>query len=174
LSWHSPEIRKKGFYPLSGEGNMRIQSILDRKGDTVATLRYEANVKQASDLLHRRNTAALVVTKGDAIVGVVSERDIVIALSRFGEPALYMPVGALASGTMVAIGPDSELKAAMSAMMRQRVRYLLVMTNGKLAGLVSSRDIVSHCLDDLAFSSDCLGTTGLGADRAPTDLDNAA
>jgi CBS domain-containing protein len=153
---------------------MRIQSILDRKGDCVVTLRYEANVKQASDLLHHRNTAALVVTKGDGIVGVVSERDIVIALSRFGEPALYMPVGAVANGTMVAVGPDSELKAAMSAMMRHRVRYLLVMTKGKLAGLISSRDVVNHCLDDLAFPSDGLGSTGPAAPPAQIDLDNAA
>ena len=138
---------------------MSIQSILDRKGDGVVKLRYEANVKQAADLLRDRNIAALVVTLGEALVGVVSERDIVIALSRFGEPALYMPVGAVANRTMVAIGPDSGLKAAMSAMMRYRVRHLLVMKNGKLAGLVSSRDVVTHCLENLALPSDPLGDT---------------
>ena len=139
---------------------MDIQSILDRKRDCVVKLRYEANLKDAADILRQRNIAALVVTKGDAIVGVVSERDIVIALSRFGEPALYMPVGAVANGTMVAIGPDSGLKAAMSAMIRHRVRHVLVMKDGKLAGLVSSRDLVNHCLDDLAFRPDGLENTG--------------
>jgi CBS domain-containing protein len=100
---------------------MSVQSIPDRTGDGVVKLRYEANVKQAADLLRERNTAALVVTEGQAIVGVVSERDIVIALSRFGEPALYMPVGKIANREMVAIGSDDGLKAAMSVMMRNRV-----------------------------------------------------
>jgi predicted transcriptional regulator len=145
-----------GRYPLSGESNMSIQSILDRKGNCVVRLRYEANVKQAADLLRERNIAALIVTEGEAIVGVVSERDIVVALSRFGEPALYMPVGAVADRTMVAIGPDSGLKAAMGVIMRYRVRHLLVMSNGKLAGLVSSRDVASHCLDDSPFNADRL------------------
>jgi hypothetical protein len=45
----------------------------------------------------------------------------VIVLSRFGEPALYMPVGAIANREMVAIGSDDGLKAAMSLMMRYRV-----------------------------------------------------
>lgn len=139
---------------------MSIQSILDRKSDGVVKLRYEASVKQAADVLRERNSAALVVTQGEAMVGVVSERDIVIALSRFGEPALYMPVGAVANRTMVAIDPDSELKAAMSAMTRYRVRHLLVLKNGKLAGLVSSGDVASHCFDDQAFPSDRAGNTG--------------
>jgi CBS domain-containing protein len=100
---------------------MSIQSILNREGDCVVKLRYEANVKQAADLLRERNTAALVVTKGQALVGFVSERDIVIALLRFGESALCMPVGAIASRGLVAIGSDDGLKVAMSLMMRHRV-----------------------------------------------------
>jgi CBS domain-containing protein len=125
----------------------------------VVKLRYEASVKQAADLLRERGTAAVVVTKGQAIVSVVSERDIVIALSRFGEPALYMPVGAVANSTIVAIGPDEELKAAMRLMLRYRVRHLLVMKNGKLAGLVSISDVVNHCLDDLGFDPSPLRNT---------------
>jgi len=132
---------------------MSIQSILDRNGDCPAKLRYEASVKQAADLLRERSAGALVVTEGQAIVGVITERDIVIALSWLGEPALYMPVGAVANRNMVAIGPDVGLKTAMSLMTRHRVRHLLVIKDGTLVGLVSIGDVVNHCLDELGFDS---------------------
>jgi CBS domain-containing protein len=138
---------------------MSIQSVLDRNGDRLTKLRYEASVKQAADLLRERDAGALVVTEGQAIVGVISERDIVIALSWLGEPALYMPVGAVANRNMVAIGPDAGLKTAMTLMRRYGVRHLLVIKDGTLVGLVSTGDVANHCLDEPGFDAGVLHDT---------------
>lgn len=136
---------------------MSIQSILDRKHGCTLKICYEASVKQAADLLRNRSTAALVVSRGEEIVGIVSERDIVIALSRFGEPALYMPVGAVVGQEMVvAISPDSRARAAMSLMMQYRVRHLLVIDKGTSVGILSISDLVPHCLDDLGLGQNAL------------------
>ena len=75
-----------------------------------------------------------------------------IALSRFGESALYMPIGALAKREMlVAIGPDEGRRSAMSVMMQYRVRHLPVIKDGALVGLVSLDTILSQYLNDLKF-----------------------
>jgi len=58
---------------------MNVESILERKGTEVATIAPEASIKRAADWLRAKNVGALVVTSNDAILGIISERDIVRA-----------------------------------------------------------------------------------------------
>ncbi len=95
---------------------MGIQSILDRKGAGVITVRATEAVKSAADRMRARSIAALVVTSGDAIAGLISERDIVHAVSAHGERALAMEVRDVAPQTTVTVAPGDTLKRAMSLM----------------------------------------------------------
>src|SRR5215469_8609996 len=63
------------------ELEMSVQTILDRKGTKVLTTRAGASIKRAVDAMRRDGVAALVVMNADEIVGIISERDIVQALS---------------------------------------------------------------------------------------------
>ena len=63
---------------------MSIESILRRKGADVTTIAPEASVKTAADWLRAKNIGALVVMSENAVIGLVSEREIVDALSRHG------------------------------------------------------------------------------------------
>src|SRR5882762_1427166 len=134
---------------------MGIQSILDRKGAGVITVRATETVKSAADRMRARSIAALVVTSGDAI-GLISERDIVHAVSAHGERALAMEVRDIAPQTMVTVAPGDTLKRAMSLMTSHRVRHLLVFADGKLVGIVSIGDVVKHRLEDLETESNVL------------------
>ena len=69
------------------EDAMSVESILRKKGTDVATIAPDVSVKRAADWLHAKNIGALVVTRGNAILGLVSEREIVHAISRYGETA---------------------------------------------------------------------------------------
>ena len=51
----------------------------------VATTAPEASIKSAADWLRTKNIGALVVTSGQAVLGLISEREIVHAFSRYGE-----------------------------------------------------------------------------------------
>ena len=64
---------------------MSIESILRRKGTDVTTIAPEASIKRAADWLRAKNIGALVVTSGDEVLGLISEREIVHAFSRYGE-----------------------------------------------------------------------------------------
>jgi CBS domain-containing protein len=61
---------------------MSIQSILRRNGTAVITIRATEMVKSAADRMLEHNIAALVVKSGDVITGLISEREIVRAVSR--------------------------------------------------------------------------------------------
>ncbi len=132
---------------------MGIQSILDRKGAAVITIRATETIKSAADRMRARSIAALVVTSGDAIAGLISERDIVHAVSAHGEA---MEVRDVAPQTMVTVAPGDTLKRAMSLMTGHRVRHLLVFADSKLVGIVSIGDVVKHRLEDLETESNVL------------------
>ena len=71
---------------------MDVQSILQRKGTEVATIAPGASVKRAADWLRAKNVGALVVTSNDAVLGIISERDIVRAFSQYAEEVASMQV----------------------------------------------------------------------------------
>jgi CBS domain-containing protein len=135
---------------------MSIQSILNRNGGAVITIRATETVKSAADRMRARGIAALVMTSGDAIVGLISERDIVRAISVHGEQALSMAARDIAPHAMITIAPSDTLKRAMSLMTDHRVRHLPVLADGKLVGIVSIGDVVRHRLEELETESNVL------------------
>jgi CBS domain-containing protein len=135
---------------------MSIQSILDRNRAEVITIGATETVKSAADRMREHSIAALVVKSGDAITGLISERDIVHAVSRHGEQALSVAVLDVMTHAAITASPDDTLKRAMSLMTHHRVRHLPVIANGKLVGIVSIGDVVKHRLEDLETESNVL------------------
>jgi CBS domain-containing protein len=108
---------------------MSIESILRRKGTDVATTAPEASIKSAADWLRTKNIGALVVTSGQAVLGLISEREIVHAFSRYGETAALMPVKEImrygvitVSPDEITVSPDESVTRVMNLMTHHRVR----------------------------------------------------
>src|SRR5579871_887738 len=137
-------------------GFMSIQSILDRNRADVITIRATETLKSAADRMRARGIAALVVTSGDKIATLISERDIVHAISLHGEQALSMMVRDVAPQTIITVAPTDSVKRAMSLMTNHRVRHLPVLAEGKLVGIVSIGDVVKHRLEELETESNVL------------------
>jgi CBS domain-containing protein len=116
-----------------------IQNILDRKGANVFAIRTTDTVRSAADRMHKHDIAALVVKISDAIQGVISERDIVRAVSPHGGGPLSLEVLDVATRTMVAVSPGDSLKRAVRLMTDHHVRHLPVIAAGNL---VSIGDVV--------------------------------
>jgi len=124
---------------------MLIAHVLRDKGATVYTLLAEATLEQASQELHTRRVGALVVLDGgDAILGVISERDIVREVARRGASALNDPVSAAMSREVVTARLDETIDDGLGRMTDRRVRHLPVVDAGRLAGIVSIGDLVKH------------------------------
>jgi CBS domain-containing protein len=106
--------------------------------------------------MQQHRIAALVVKSGDAITGLMTERDVVHAISRYGEAALSMRVAEVMSHALVTVAPSDSLIRAMRLMTNHRVRHLPVIAGGKLVGIVSIGDVVKHRLEDLEAESNVL------------------
>ncbi len=135
---------------------MTIENILRRKGTNVTTIAPEASVKRAADWLSAKNIGALVVTDENTVVGLVSEREIVHAFSRYGETAGSMSVKEIMQHGVTTVSPDESINRVMNLMTHHRVRHMPVLRGGKLAGIVSIGDVVKHRLEDLELETSVL------------------
>ena len=135
---------------------MSIESILRRKGTDVTTIAPDASIKRAADWLRAKNIGALVVTKESAGLGLISEREIVHAFSRYGETAGSMPVKEIMQHGFTAVSPDESVSRVMNLMTHHRVRHMPVLRDGKLVGIVSIGDVLKHRLEDLELETNVL------------------
>lgn len=135
---------------------MSVETILRKKGADVATIAPDMSVKRAADWMRAKNVGSLVVTSGDAIVGVISEREIVHAFSRYGETATSMPVSEIMRTGVVTTAPGETVSHVMNLMTRHRARHMPVVHDGKLVGIISIGDVVKNRLDDLELENSVL------------------
>jgi CBS domain-containing protein len=126
------------------------------EGTDVTTISPEASVKRAADWLRAKNIGALVVTNGKAVLGLISEREIVHAFSRFGETAASKAVKEIMQYGATTVSPDESVNRVMKLMSHHRVRHILVLRGGELAGIVSIGDVVKHRLEDLELETNVL------------------
>jgi CBS domain-containing protein len=138
------------------EETMTIESILRRKGTDVTTIAPEASIKRAADWLRAKNIGALVVISDNAILGLISEREIVHAFSRYGETAGSMLVKEIMQYGVTGVSPDESVNHVMKLMTHHRVRHMPVLRGGKLVGIISIGDVVKHRLQDLELEANVL------------------
>ncbi len=122
---------------------MTIQSILRHKGGDVFSVGPgEDATSIAQALAQHRIGAALVRDQDGAVLGIVSERDIVRAVAREGTSALARTARDLMTADLVTAAPSTSVAEALGLMTNHRCRHLPVMDHGRLAGMVSIGDLV--------------------------------
>jgi CBS domain-containing protein len=135
---------------------MMIKTILKSKGNTVVTIGVLESVSDALDTMVENKIAALVLTDGAKVIGVVSEHDILKAISISGVSVLNAPVGHIVTDRMVTVSPEETTQRVMQLMTHSRIRHLPVIENGALVGIVSVGDIVKYRLEELEMESNVL------------------
>lgn len=82
------------------------------------------------------------MTDGGKLVGVVTDRDMYVALATRNKPASQLTVGDVSTSEVLACAPDDDVLAALDTMASQRVRRLPVTQDGALVGIISMNDLV--------------------------------
>ena len=136
---------------------MTIKAILDHKGPDVVTIEPTASIGAAVKRLTERRIGALVVQGADnRIVGIISERDIVRALTRRGAAALDETVESVMTHDVHTCDPQETVARAMAQMTRFRYRHLPVVDHGKLVGMISIGDLVKHRVTEMEMETGVL------------------
>lgn len=128
---------------------MLVSQILKDKGDLVFTASPQETVGAAAALLHTRRVGAMVVVDAnEAIVGILSERDIVRVIAKEGAGALARPIAGCMSAEVIFAQPEETIDALLERMTDRRIRHLPVVRDGRLAGIISIGDLVKYKINE--------------------------
>lgn len=135
---------------------MRVSEVLNSKGSTaVVTIQPQAPLTELVRVLARHNIGAVVVSSdGIRVDGIVSERDIVRRLD--AGPLAATTVAEVMTPHVHTVGLEDDLEGLMQLMTAHRIRHVPVLTEGRLAGLVSIGDAVKRRIEALEFERDRL------------------
>ncbi len=125
---------------------MTVEIILRNKETKVLTIRPDQALMEAADLLAEHRIGAAVVWDGKALVGIVSERDIVKGLFRSRAQALSQPIRMFMSSPVITCSPKDKTKHIMEVMSTRRIRHLPVLRDDKIIGMISIGDVIKHRL----------------------------
>jgi CBS domain-containing protein len=139
---------------------MTVAAILKTKGTHVETIRPDSTLRMAAWNLKVKGIGALVVRRDDeTVLGILSERDIVRALTDHGPDVVRVSVSEVMTTAVKTCSPGDSITAVMARMTRDRIRHLPVVEGGRLAGIVSIGDVVKYRLDELELEANVLRDT---------------
>lgn len=126
----------------------------------VVSVSAATSVRQAAAAMRDQHVGALAVTdpfSPGRVIGIVTDRDLVLDLVAAGQPVDGQPVGTVCRTELAGVPASSSVKEAVQAMQRSGVRRLLVMgEDGAVVGLVSVDDLLEAVAGELDALADTL------------------
>lgn len=103
----------------------------------------DTTLAEAASLMWQRDCGVLPIVDDGELTGIITDRDMYIALATRNERAALVRVGAVTATVPITCGPDDDVHDALATMKRERVRRLPVIGLGRsLIGMLSMNDIV--------------------------------
>jgi CBS domain-containing protein len=142
---------------VSQEDAMLIVTVLRTKGDSVVTVSPDSSVRDLLETLAQHRIGAVVVSAGDGIAGIVSERDVVRHLRASGAAILDRSVARIMTTDVVTCRRETAVDELMTTMTERRIRHVPVVDEqGGLVGIVSIGDLVKSRISELEGERDDL------------------
>jgi CBS domain-containing protein len=128
-----------------------VLNLLDSKGRDVLTVDPDTSVREAIEKMEDISAGTVVVMEGGAVVGMVSERDVIRKVVLQGQKVDKVKVRELMSTDLTTITPETSLDDCMQLITEKRIRHLPVLCNGSLCGIVSIGDVVKYLIVEKDF-----------------------
>ena len=130
-----------------------VAKILQSKPDTtVHTIAPTALVFDALKLMADKGIGALLVTEGEAIAGIFTERDYARKIALMGRTSSVTQVRDVMTSAVRFVRPDQTSEQCMQIMSTGRMRHLPVVdANDKLVGMISIGDLVKDIISEQKF-----------------------
>jgi CBS domain-containing protein len=105
-------------------------------------------LNQVAELMDAEDVGAIPVLDGDQLVGMITDRDIIVRAIAKGKDPRGMPTREISSSDVVTVGPDLDLSDALLLMAQHQVRRLPVVDDeNRLVGVVSQADVALEVKD---------------------------
>ncbi len=128
-----------------------IREVLAAKGSGVWTIGPKDSVFDALKLMAEKEVGALLVTEGEKILGLISERDYARKVILKGLSSPLTPIEAVMTTRVMYAQPDQTIEEAMALMTDKHIRHLPVLEDGRLSGVLSIGDVVKATIAEREF-----------------------
>lgn len=125
-----------------------VKHLLDRKGTEVVSIAEDASVLDAIKVMADRSIGSLLVMEGDALKGIVTERDYARKVIIKGRSSKSTQVGEIMTTEVYTAKTDQTVNDCMTVMSEKRIRHLPVVEGEKVVGLISIGDLVHAIIKD--------------------------
>jgi CBS domain-containing protein len=125
---------------------IQISEILSQKGNQVWSVNPETTVLEAIRVMADKNVGALLVTRGEQLVGIISERDYTRNVILKGRSSKDTTVQEIISGRAITVSPDHTVEECLRLMTQHRIRHLPVLTGSRILGVISIGDLVNSII----------------------------
>jgi CBS domain-containing protein len=124
---------------------MKVQDVMT---EDVKYCGPETNLAAAAAIMWENDCGALpIVAEGGKSIGMITDRDIAIALGTRNMQGADIPVKEVMSGELFAASPDEDIHTALKLMRKEKVHRLPVINSeGKLEGILSLNDVALHAV----------------------------
>jgi CBS domain-containing protein len=120
---------------------MQSTTVRDSMTQKPTTITASAPVSEAAKLMASENVGSLPVVEGDELVGIVTDRDLVVQVVARGQDPDRVRVSDVYSEKLFVASPDEPLDEALKRMASEQVRRLPVVSEGRLVGILAQADV---------------------------------
>ena len=128
-----------------------IKQILDTKGYAVWSIHPQESVFASIQQMAEKEVGALIVMEGDAIVGIISERDYARKVILNGRSSHETAVRDIMTPHVICVRLEQSLEECMTIVTERRIRHLPVLDSGHLVGIISIGDLVKTIIAEQQF-----------------------
>jgi CBS domain-containing protein len=120
-----------------------IDNLLGAKAGKIWSVEPQATVLDALKMMAEKNVGALLVMRGEELLGIVSERDYARKVTLKGRAAETTLVSEVISTPVITVTPQQTVDECMRLMTGHRFRHLPVVKDGKVLGVISIGDLIN-------------------------------
>jgi CBS domain-containing protein len=136
---------------------MTVANILKVKGRAVFTTRPDHTLMDALRVLAEKRVGAVIASDDEMrVLGIISERDIIRAISTGGRDALDHPVSQHMTRNVKTVQESTPVLAVMDMMTKGRFRHVPVVDGDRCIAVISIVDIVKHRVEQVEFEHEAL------------------
>ena len=125
----------------------QVKHLLESKGSTIFSISPEAPVLEAIKRMAEHRVGALLVMRGERLIGVVSERDYARKVILQGRSSADTAVSDIMRNEPLTVGPDTDVFDCMRLCTDSRIRHLPVVQGNAVIGVISIGDLVKAVID---------------------------
>jgi CBS domain-containing protein len=134
---------------MKGDENMKVRDIMTK---SVATISPEATIKDAAQMMQRHNVGSIPVVDTNGLVGIVTDRDIVVRNIASGQDPSSTPIKNVMTSQVTTVTPDEDVNKITQMMSSRQIRRVPVVENQKLVGMVSLGDLATTGMTNMEAS----------------------